>query len=238
MKSLSKFTLALAIAALPAAATAQSVNVIVNGQAMNFTQPPIVRSGRVFVPLRGVFEQLGASVVYSNGQINATGNGRSISLTIGSTQATVGGQPETLDVAPFIVGATTFVPLRFVSQALGASVNWNDSTSTVTIAGGAPAPPPPQPVPGGIRFVTVAPTGTTYNSSPRIRFQFDRPVRVTEFRVAVDGRAVTSGLVVQSGPAFVIDLPWRLERGPHRVRVTGTTASGKSFDLSWTFVRG
>ena len=83
----------------------KSVTVIVNGQTMNFTQPPIVRAGRVFVPLRGVFEQLGASVVYSNGQINATGNGRTISLTIGSTQATVGGQPETMDVAPFIVGA-------------------------------------------------------------------------------------------------------------------------------------
>ncbi len=70
-----------------------------------------------------------------NGQINATGRGRTISLTIGSTQATVDGQPQTMDVAPFIVIATTFVPLRFISQALGASVNWNDSTSTVTIAG-------------------------------------------------------------------------------------------------------
>jgi hypothetical protein len=106
---------------------------------MNFTQPPIERSGRVFVPLRGVFEQLGASVVYSNGQINATGNGRTISLTIGSTQATVAGQPTLMDVAPFIVGATTYVPLRFISQALGASVNWDNSTSTVTINGRAGA---------------------------------------------------------------------------------------------------
>jgi Copper amine oxidase N-terminal domain len=236
MKSLSKILLALAVAAVPAAASAQSVTVIVNGQTMNFTQPPIVRTGRVFVPLRGVFEQLGASVVYSNGQINATGNGRSISLTIGSTQATVGGQPETLDVAPFIVASTTFVPLRFISQALGATVNWNDSTSTVTIAGGGGAQPPP-PGPRPIRFVTVAPTGVVYNPSPRIRFQFDRPVRLTDFRVAVDGRNVTSGLI-QSGPAFVFDLPWRLSAGTHRVRVVGTTASGASFDLAWSFVRG
>src|SRR5579862_6260035 len=111
----------------------QSVNVIVNGQTMNFTEPPIERAGRVFVPLRGIFEQLGASVVYSNGQINATAHGRSVSLNIGSTQAMVAGQPATLDVAPFIVGSTTFVPLRFISQALGAAVNWNDQTSTVTI---------------------------------------------------------------------------------------------------------
>ena len=154
MRNFLRFSLAFALAALPVLAAAQSVTVIVNGQRMNFTQPPIERSGRVFVPLRGVFEQLGASVVYSNGQINATGNGRTISLMIGSTQATVAGQPTLMDVAPFIVGATTYVPLRFISQALGASVNWDNSTSTVTINGGQgpapgrPVPPPPRrPVP-------------------------------------------------------------------------------------------
>ncbi|MBV9055943.1 MAG: copper amine oxidase N-terminal domain-containing protein, partial [Candidatus Eremiobacteraeota bacterium] len=116
---------AAALPALPPGVRAQSVNVIVNGEPMSFAVAPIVRAGRVFVPLRGIFERLGASVVYSNGQINATATGRSISLSIGSTQATVDGQPQTIDVAPFIVGATTFVPLRFISQALGASVNWN-----------------------------------------------------------------------------------------------------------------
>ncbi|HEV7179145.1 MAG TPA: copper amine oxidase N-terminal domain-containing protein, partial [Candidatus Baltobacteraceae bacterium] len=84
-----------------APAFAASVSVIVNGQQVSFDQPPIERTGRVFVPLRGVFERLGASVVYGNGVINATGNGRNISLRIGSTQATVNGQSQNLDVAPF-----------------------------------------------------------------------------------------------------------------------------------------
>ncbi len=240
MKNVSPVILSLVFAALPIAAGAQAVTVVVNGQTVNFTQPPIVRAGRVFVPLRGVFEQLGASVVYSNGQINATGHGRTISLTIGSTQATVAGQPQTIDVAPFIVGATTFVPLRFISQALGAAVNWNDSTSTVTISGrgGGPPPaqPPPQPRPN-LQFVAVSPTGTIYTGYPKIRFQFDRPVQLAQFRVKVDGRDVTSGLR-QNGQTFVISLSWPLPSGPHRVRVYGTTASGVPFDLSWTFVRG
>jgi hypothetical protein len=107
--------------------------VTIDGQVTNFSPPPIERAGRVFVPLRGVFERLGASVVYQAGVINATGNGRDISLTIGSTQATVNGNPQVLDVAPFIVGASTYVPLRFVSQALGAAVNYDDSTTTVAI---------------------------------------------------------------------------------------------------------
>jgi len=41
-----------------------------------------------------------------------------------------------------------------------------------------------------------------------------------------------------NGEVFAIDLPWRLSRGPHKVRVAGVTPSGASFDLSWGFVRG
>ena len=116
--------------ALPASAQYQ---VAVNGTPVNLNPPPIERAGRVFVPLRGVFEQLGASVVYENGQINATGNGRTVSLRVGSNQAIVNGNPQTLDVAPFLVGASTYVPLRFVSQALGASVNYESSNQLVSI---------------------------------------------------------------------------------------------------------
>jgi hypothetical protein len=239
----SSILLTLAIALAPICGSGESVTVVLNGRTVNFTQPPIVRTGRVFVPLRGVFEQLGASVVYANGQINATRHGRTISLSIGSTQATVADEPAVLDVAPFIVGDTTFVPLRFISQALGASVSWNDSTSTVTIDSGAPAmpPPPPEqrppPPPHAVHFVTVWPSGTIYNVSPTLRFQFDRAVTLAAFRVTVDGRNITSA-VRQNGPNFAIALPWPLDQGVHRVRVTGTTAAGAPFDLSWSFIRG
>lgn len=234
---------ALLLAAAPLVSPAQSVTVVVNGATVNFTQPPIERAGRVFVPLRGVFERLGASVVYSNGEINATAHGRTISLTIGSTQATVAGHPQLVDVAPFVVVDTTYVPLRFISQALGASVNWDDSTSTVTINGRAPMPPeeqmpPPQPPPVSrpIRFVSVSPTDTIYDASPTIRFQFEGNVRTSDVRVTVDDQRVTEYLR-RNGSSFAVDLPWRLSRGPHRVRVVGTTGSGAPFDLSWSFTR-
>ncbi len=110
------------------------VGVRVNGSEVDFSPAPIVEAGRVFVPLRGVFERLGASVDYSDGEINAQGHGRDISLHIGATQASVNGQSEILDVAPFIVGASTYVPLRFISEALGASVNYDASDDVVSIA--------------------------------------------------------------------------------------------------------
>jgi Copper amine oxidase N-terminal domain len=121
---------------LTLSASAQ-VAISINGNGVDVSPSPLIQAGRVFVPLRGVFENLGATVVYSNGQINATGNGRDISLQIGSTQAAVNGQPETIDVAPFIVGASTYVPLRFVSQALGAGVSWdgNDRVVEISMAG-------------------------------------------------------------------------------------------------------
>jgi hypothetical protein len=133
------------------AAEAQ-VAISINGSTVNVNPEPMIQAGRVFVPLRGVFESLGATVVYDNGQINATGNGHQISVQIGSNQATVDGQPETLDVAPFIVGASTYVPLRFLSQSLGASVSWDNASRVVYIsmAGApqqynAPAAQPAQP---------------------------------------------------------------------------------------------
>lgn len=135
--------LASALFLVTAAEAQEAVQIQINGSPVNVSPAPTIQDGRVFVPLRGVFESLGASVVYSNGQINATGNGREISLHIGSTQATVDGNPQTIDVAPFIIGASTYVPLRFVSQALGASVDWDNTNRIVAITmQGAPQPPP------------------------------------------------------------------------------------------------
>src|ERR1700686_5129012 len=93
---------ALAVTTIGPTLASGPVSVTVNGSAINLNPPPTERAGRVFVPLRGVFENLGATVVYENGTINATGRGHSISLHIGSQQATVDGQQQTVDVAPFI----------------------------------------------------------------------------------------------------------------------------------------
>ena len=156
-------------------AGAQSVAIVVNGSPVTFDQPPVERAGRVFVPLRGVFERLGASVVYANGDINAQGNGRSVHLHIGSTQAVVNGQTLTMDVAPFLIGARTLVPLRFVAQSLGAAVNWNQSNNTVYIQGnGAPAviPPAGNTATNVINRITPAPgthVGGTFTLSGHTR---------------------------------------------------------------------
>ena len=229
------------LAAASAPALAANVNVVVNGQAMTFDQPPVMRNNRVFVPMRAIFERLGSSVVYSNGVINAQGNGRSVHLQIGSTAASVNGSNLTMDVAPFTVAGRTEVPLRFVAQALGAGVNWNSNTSTVNITtsgGGAPsANYTPQTATNASFYLNGQhpASGATVNSThPAIHATFSEPVNRDTLHVTIDGRDVTS-LVYANSNGFNVTPNFELTPGSHHVRVTGTTAAGASFNTGWSF---
>ena len=217
-----------------AAATA---TVVVNGNTITFDQPPVERAGRMFVPLRGVFERLGASVVYSNGEINAQGNGRSVNLHIGSTSATVNGQNVYMDVAPFLVGARTLVPLRFVAQSLGASVNWNASNNTVYIQGNGSSSTYVPPSNGSFTLTNKRPATAARTTQPNIRATFSEPVNRDTLHVYVDGQDV-SGSTAASTTTFNVTPAFPLNPGTHTVRVTGTTANGASFDTGWSFTTG
>lgn len=213
---------------------AAQVSIIVNGTPITFDQPPIERAGRVYVPLRGVFQRLGASVVYSNGEINAQGNNRAVSLHIGSTQATVNGQSVNMDVAPFLVGARTLVPLRFVAQALGASVQYNQSNDTVYIAGSGGSASAPQANNASFYLTSKRPTGNTSTLRPAIHATFSEPVDRNTMHVTIDGRDVTSS-VYANAQGFDVTPPFVLNAGSHNVTVSGTTQAGASFSTSWSF---
>jgi len=130
----------VAVAALSLAAAAlsgaQQIKVQVDGTPVYFanTQPQYV-NGRVLVPLRGVFEQMGANVFWNQQShiVTATRAGTDVELTIGNRTATINGSPVTLDVPALVVGGSTMVPIRFVSEALGAQVGWLAADNLVTI---------------------------------------------------------------------------------------------------------
>jgi Copper amine oxidase N-terminal domain len=139
---------ALTAGTLPAGAQvpAPYVHVFVDGQPVAFDVPPQIDNGRVLVPLRGVFQQMGATVAWDDQSqtVLAQRGATSVQLTIGNTQAMVDGRPVMMDVPAMLVGDRTMVPLRFVSQALGANVDWNAANSTVTIAAAGATVPPSQ----------------------------------------------------------------------------------------------
>jgi len=112
------------------------IAVTINGQPVPFNDTaPRQVNGRVLVPLRGVFEQMGAYVHWTDATqtVEATKGATSVQLRIGDRIASVNGQNVTLDVPPQLIGGSTMVPLRFISEALGADVNWNDQSQTVAI---------------------------------------------------------------------------------------------------------
>ena len=222
----------IAFASALQTASAQNISVVVNGQPIQFDQPPIERSGRVFVPLRGVFENLGASVVYDNGVINATGNGTTVQLHIGSTDALVNGNTQQLDVAPFEVGDRTFVPLRFVSQALGATVDYNDDTQTVTIASSGSGQ-------SGVTLTSLHPWsgGTVSTDRPGVSGSFSAPVNPNSVHITLDGRDVSETTDISSS-GFLFTPSYALMPGSHTVRVTGQSQNGSGFDQSWSFTSG
>lgn len=224
---------AAASTAIPAAAA--TVSVSVNGQGVSFDQPPIERAGRVFVPLRGVFERLGASVVYANGLINATGNGRNISLHIGSTAATVNGQTIYSDVAPFVVGSRTLVPLRFVAQALGAAVDYNGNDHSVSITGGSGALNNPPPANQSFYLNNKQPATRAYTLTPAIHASFSEPINRDSLRITVNGTDVTNS-VYGNASGFDVTAPFNLVAGTNHVLVTGSTQAGPQFSTGWSFV--
>jgi len=114
-----------------------------NGQQETMDTAPVLdaTSSRVFVPVRFIAEALGCKVAWLpdvQHVIITEGAGKPnptvIVLMIGKTIYSVNGVDKTMDVAPYIDSDNrTMVPIRFVAQALGCTVNWDESAMTVTI---------------------------------------------------------------------------------------------------------
>ena len=138
--------IAMLVCMIPAIyASAANISVIVDGKALATNPAPFIQSGRVLVPMADIFDALGATVSWDASTQTVTGikGDTSVILTIGSSTATIGEEEDNLDVPAQIVDGHTVVPLRFVSEALGAQVSWDAGlgqviiNSAVTSAGGA-----------------------------------------------------------------------------------------------------
>ncbi|MDB5085202.1 MAG: hypothetical protein JWN30_2088 [Bacilli bacterium] len=95
----------------------------------------VVGEGRALVPVRYAAQALGLSVAYLS-DINAvelTSPGQTILLPIGSTAVESNNSRTQLDVSSMEVSNRVLVPIRFISETLGATVDWNQDTQTVII---------------------------------------------------------------------------------------------------------
>lgn len=97
---------------------------------------PIQLDGRVLVPTREVFEAMGANVVWDNGlkKVTVKYKSKTISLTINQTEAMIDGIPVSMDVPGKIVNNKVMIPIRFVSEAMGLTVKWDEKNRAVWIS--------------------------------------------------------------------------------------------------------
>ena len=111
------------------------IAVKLNGAWMEFDVPPILVNDRTLVPMRAIFEALGCTVSWDDETQTASGvrNGKKVSVTIDSNIATIAGSATTIDQPAILKDDRTLVPLRFISEAYDANVQWDEENQIVTI---------------------------------------------------------------------------------------------------------
>lgn len=114
----------------------QPVVVTINGVEVDFDVPAQIINNRTLVPLRGIFEVLGAQVNWDGATdtVTAYRGNTSISLQIGSTSLFVNGEEKVIDVPAQLVNNRTLIPARAVAESFGATVDWDGANQKVIIA--------------------------------------------------------------------------------------------------------
>lgn len=128
--------LSFLLAAMLLSTAAGAVDLYVDTTKVETDTPPTVVDGRTLVPVRAIFEAIGATVTWDNDTRTATGVRDDVVVTIQIDNATayVNGEARTLDVPAQIINNRTMVPARFISEAMGCEVTWYQPTQTVGVA--------------------------------------------------------------------------------------------------------
>ena len=110
-----------------------------NGNILSFpdAEPEITAEGRTVVPFRTAAEEMGYTVSFDAGAVVAANEERSLAFVIGEPICYVTSEGETseidMDTAPYIEGDRTYVPVRFLAEAFGKTVEWDEEQKLVVI---------------------------------------------------------------------------------------------------------
>ncbi|MGZ4032802.1 MAG: copper amine oxidase N-terminal domain-containing protein, partial [Tumebacillaceae bacterium] len=136
--SLGTMTLATMPVHVTAATTATTAApmIYIDNHEQQYDVMPYVKNNRAMVPVRGIFEALGAKVSWTKDKpldVVATKGDTTIAMSINSKTATINGKTVTLDQSAEVQKNRVFVPIRFVTEALGCDVTWYSSSKKITI---------------------------------------------------------------------------------------------------------
>lgn len=117
-------------------ASAGAVDLYVDTNKVETDTPPTIVNGSTLVPVRAIFEALGATVDWDNDTRTAIGTRgeTTVVIQIDNTTAYVNGEPKTLSVPAQLINGRTMVPARFISEAFNYNVTWYADTKTAAVA--------------------------------------------------------------------------------------------------------
>ena len=196
----------------------------------------LVKNGMLLIPLRSMFEQMGATVSYDAASKTATVSkpGAEVKVTVGKPEVSINGEARPLDVPPIIYQGSVLVPVRVISEGMGAYVQWVPNQQLVVVRyipptpppTPAPPPPPPPATPAPTPVPTPPPAKNTvwvagdYLISPKIYNEF------------APGNQANGSFTARGGVVFdALGLPWMVEADyknwqyPHNCGVPVTTAT-------------
>ncbi len=126
------FVLALAFSV----SAEEAISLDIDGKAISCDTPPQIIDGRTMVPVRAIFEGVGASVDWNSDTKTITGKLGPVNviMTIDSDTALVNGSAVQMDCAPVIIDGRTLAPARYVAESFGCKVSWDGEKRTVSIA--------------------------------------------------------------------------------------------------------
>ena len=113
-----------------------AVKVTVDGERVDFKgAPPQMQGSRILVPVRGIFEKLGAQLTWNveSQTVTALRGESKVVVTVGKRDAMIDGHVASVGTPPILAEGRVMVPLRFLAQALGAKVEWMGADRTVVI---------------------------------------------------------------------------------------------------------
>ena len=207
----------------------------------------LVRGNTILVPLRSMFEQMGATVSYDPATRTASVSkpGSEVKVTVGKPEVVINGESRPLDVPPEIYQGTVLVPVRVISEGMGAYVQWVPEKKTVVVryVPAAPAAPPlaptatPKPVQTLAPIVpatfapTPSPAPTYYNEKFIVGDVVYQPKIFNEFVPGNNGfsswnvRAAMETSII--GMHLVLEADWRQFEWAHLA--TQTPTAGGAF---------
>lgn len=116
-------------------ASNQNISITIDGVKLHTDVAPTAINNRTMIPMRAIFEAMGADVAWDNATSTATGTkgNDEVKLQLGNLNAYINGKQFRLDVPAIAINGRILVPVRFVSESLGANVGWDGKTQTVVI---------------------------------------------------------------------------------------------------------